>query len=568
MTAPPPPPALSPRPPSAIDAVADAYVDAAIALSPLTATSLGIPGHERDLDDFSSDGHQAQAELRASTLSQLATLTPTDDVDKVTVATMRERLGVEQERYEAGIDESALDVIASPLQGIREVFDLMPTNATEDWATIAARMGTVPRALDQYLDTLVTSVDRGRVSARRQVLACIDQCDALVADDGYFASLLASASVTEGPLEGPARRDLEAAVSAAAAAYARAGERLKAQILPRAREQDAVGEADYRLHSRYFLGATIDLQETYAWGQEELARIGRDMSATAERIAPGAGIEAAIEQLDADPAYQVHGTEALRVWMQERADRAIADLGSTAFDIPDPVRTIEARIAPTATGGIYYTGPSDDFTRPGRMWWSVPKGETEFGTWRELTTVHHEGVPGHHLQVGQTIVRRDTLNRYRRMLAWSSGHGEGWALYAEQLMRELGYMEDPGNLMGLLDAQSLRAARVVLDIGIHCGFAAPAEVGGGRWTYEAAWAYLTAHAHQGEGQMRFELDRYLGWPGQAPSYKVGERVWLNLREQVRQREGIDFDAKAFHRRALDLGATGLDVLSAAVLGDL
>ncbi len=147
------------------------------------------------------------------------------------------------------------------------------------------------------------------------------------------------------------------------------------------------------------------------------------------------------------------------------------------------------------------------------MWWSVPKGVTEFGTWRELTTVYHEGVPGHHLQVAQTVYRRELLNRWRRMMCWVSGHGEGWALYAERLMAELGYMDDPGNYLGLLDGQSLRAARVVLDIGVHCGFEAPAEVGGGDWTYDKAWAFLDAHANQGEEMLRFELNRYLGWPG-------------------------------------------------------
>jgi uncharacterized protein (DUF885 family) len=178
------------------------------------------------------------------------------------------------------------------------------------------------------------------------------------------------------------------------------------------------------------------------------------------------------------------------------------------------------------------------------MWWSVPKGVTEFGTWKELTTVYHEGVPGHHLQVAQTVFR------------------------SERLMDELGYMDDPGNKMGLLDSQSLRAARVVIDIGVHCGFEAPAEVGGGEWTYDKAWDYLNAHANQGEAWLRFELDRYLGWPGQAPSYKIGERLWMQLRDQVAEREGDAFSLKDFHRRALDIGGVGLDTLREAVLGEL
>ena len=324
----------------------------------------------------------------------------------------------------------------------------------------------------------------------------------------------------------------------------------------------------YALLSRSFLGATVDLAETYAWGQQEVARITAEMEQVAEQIKPGSTVKEAIAALDADPAYQLHGTDELKAWMQKRADEAIAELAGTHFDIPDPVRTIECLIAPTQTGGIYYTGPSEDFSRPGRMWWSVPKGVTEFGTWKELTTVYHEGVPGHHLQVAQTVFRSEQLNKWRRMFAWTSGQGEGWALYAERLMDELGYMDDPGDKMGLLDSQSLRAARVVIDIGVHCGFEAPAEVGGGEWTYDKAWQYLNDHANQGEAWLRFELDRYLGWPGQAPSYKIGERLWMQLRDQVAEREGESFSLKDFHRRALDIGGVGLDTLREAVLGEL
>ncbi len=206
-------------------------------------------------------------------------------------------------------------------------------------------------------------------------------------------------------------------------------------------------------------------------------------------------------------------------------------------------------------------------TRPGRMWWAVPEGQTTFGTWSELTTVYHEGVPGHHLQIAQTVYRRNLLNRWRRLASWVSGHGEGWALYAEQLMADLGFLDDPADFLGMLDAQSLRAARVVIDIGVHCELPAPAEVGGGEWDYDKAWQYLSAHCHSAEGVRRFELERYLGWPGQAPAYKVGQRLWLQLRDEVRAREGDGFDLKAFHRRALDIGSVGLDVLRKAVLGE-
>jgi uncharacterized protein (DUF885 family) len=555
-----------PRRPTPVDGVADAYYDAVVASSPMTATYLGLPERQRELDDFSTAGHEHQAELAREALRSLDSVEPVDDIDRVTVAAMRERLGLQLETHEAGYDTMRLDVISSPLQGIRGVFDLMPTSTQDDWTTIAARLSAVPDALERWTGTLREAADDGRVTTRRQVERCIGQCEDLTAPDGYFAGLLAGARAGSSPLEDSVADDLRSGVEAAASAYRRLGEDLATHLLDRARESDAAGIERYRLASRQFLGATVDLEETYAWGQEEVARIDAEMRATADRIRPGAGVKDAIAVLDADPAYLVEGTDALRDWMQDRADAAIADLADVHFDIPEPVRTIEGCIAPTQTGGIYYTPPSDDFSRPGRMWWSVPKGVTRFGTWRELTTVYHEGVPGHHLQVGQTAARSELLNRWRRHLCWVSGHGEGWALYAEWLMADLGYMSDPGNYLGLLDGQSLRAARVVIDIGVHCGFEAPAEVGGGDWTYDKAWSYLDAHANQGEGQMRFELDRYLGWPGQAPSYKIGERMWLGLRDEVAAREGDAFTLKDFHRRALDIGSVGLDVLREALVG--
>ncbi|MBO1765733.1 DUF885 domain-containing protein [Allobranchiibius sp. GilTou38] len=544
------------RTPTPVDAIAEAHHDASMRLSPILATELGVPGYDDRLDDFSPGGRAEVADQARRTLAALGGATATDDVDQVTIAAMTERLELVVEEFEAGTPLMSLNVIASPMQEMRDVIDLMSTDTAEDLATIGARMSAMPRALDQWLESLHAAADRGMVAPRRQVLACIQQTQDHTAADGYFTTYAA---------EHPAIADQ---IGEAARAYVAVGQRLKEEILPRAPEADACGRDLYPLHSRHFLGTTVDLEETYAWGQEELARITGEMRKVAERITPGAGVKEAMAALDADPAYQLHGTAELRNWMQDKADRAIADLGGTHFDIPEPVQRIECMIAPTQSGGIYYTGPSEDFSRPGRMWWSVPKGVEQFGTWRELTTVYHEGVPGHHLQVAQTMYRSGLLNSWRRMDAWTSGHGEGWALYAERLMQELGHLDDPGTLMGMYDAQSMRAARVVLDIGVHCGFSAPAEVGGGDWTYDKAWTFLTAHCDMAEGFLRFELDRYLGWPGQAPSYKIGERIWMQLREQAQDREGAAFDLKAFHRRALDIGGVGLDTLRQAVLGTL
>jgi len=283
----------------------------------------------------------------------------------------------------------------------------------------------------------------------------------------------------------------------------------------------------------------------------------------AVRIVPGGTVQDAVAALDEDAGRKLAGTDALQAWMQALSDRVLSELTDTHFDIPEPVRRLECRIAPTKDGGIYYTGPSEDFARPGRMWWSVPEGVEEFATWREVSTVFHEGVPGHHLQVAQTSYRADVLNRWQRLLCWVSGHGEGWALYAERLMADLGYLDDPGDRLGMLDAQRFRAARVVVDIGMHLGLEIPAGTGfheGERWTPELGLELLRASCEMPDEFLQFELNRYLGWPGQAPSYKIGERIWLLARDEARARHGDAFDLKAFHREALDLGSLGLDPL--------
>ena len=548
---------------SAIDRIADRHVDRLAALDPLAATALGVPGYDDTLPDLSPDGHAARADLDRATLRDLDQAAATggqDAADVITIAAMRERLGLRLERFAAGEVLADLNVIDSPAQNLRGVFDLMPGATAADWATVATRLAAIPAALAGYRQSLETAAGRGQVSAHRQVDEVATECTNFAAPDGIFADLAARARA-DGREPGAAlAADLARGVAAAATAYGELAEYLRAELLPVAPVEDAVGPDRYALASREFLGTTIDQHETYEWGLAELAGIERDMTLVARDLTGSDDVAAAMAQLDDDPSRRVHGTDALQAWMQELSDRTLSELGSTHFDIPEPIRRLDCRIAPTHTGGIYYFAPNEDFSRPGTMWWSVPLGVEDFATWKEVTIVFHEGVPGHHLQCGQTVYRAAELNRWRRLACWVSGHGEGWALYAERLMGELGYLDDAGARMGMLDSQALRAARVVVDIGVHLRLPAPAEVGGGIWDADKAWTFLRAHTRVGDAMLRFELNRYLGWPGQAPSYKVGERIWLQLRAGARAAEGAAFDLKAFHRRALDVGSLGLDVL--------
>ncbi len=567
----------TPRTPSALDAVADAYVTRSAGINPLMATAIGVAGYDHLMTDLSPAGHEAQAAVDREVLRELDKLehagdAPVDDVDRVTLAAMRERIGLQLELHESGEPLASLNNIASPVQELRDVFDIMPTGSVEAWENVAARLNAIPEAIEGYTASLAEAARRGNVAAIRQVREAISQAHELAASDSFFR-LLVTGEQVDAVLDDSAacslvRAELERGAEAACAAYGGLAYFLDTELAPQAPQKDAVGRERYALFSRQFLGATVDLDETYEWGLEELARIVAEQEAVARQIAgPDATVEDAVRALDADPARKLAGTDALRAWMQETADEAIAGLAGVHFDIEGPVRTIECLIAPTHTGGIYYTPPSDDFSRPGRMWWSVPADITEFSTWREKTTVYHEGVPGHHLQCAAAVVARDTLNAWRRLMCWVSGHGEGWALYAERLMADLGYLDDPGDRLGMLDAQRMRAARVVLDIGVHLEKPCPEEWGGGTWDAEKAWPFLDANVNMPESFKRFELTRYLGWPGQAPSYKVGQRLWEQTRDAARAaaaERGEELDLKAFHARALGLGSVGLDVLRDAL----
>ena len=556
------------RQPTAIDAVADAYTATLLQLDPSFATSLGIPGRETEYGDYSPAGLESFAEAIRETLSRLDGLEPADDVDRVTLDAMHERLGLDLEIHESGWNLADLNNIASPAQGIRSIFDLMPTDTEEHWHHIAGRLHNVDDAVAGYITSLRSGLERSLVPARRQVKIVIEQASAYAEDDGFFDALAANAALPDGgELPEALLADLRAGAESARRAYLGLASFLEAELLPAAPEKDAVGAERYALMSRQFLGSAVDLAETYQWGVEELDRIIAEQEAVAEQIRPGASVQEAMQILNEDPERQLHGTDELQAWMQDLADRAVADLAGSHFDISGPMRRIECMIAPTQEGGIYYTGPSDDFSRPGRMWWSVPAGEDTFTTWQETTTVYHEGVPGHHLQIATATAARGLLNDWRRNVCWVSGHGEGWALYAERLMDELGYLSDPGDKMGMLDAQRMRAARVVFDIGVHLELEVPERWGEGTWTAEKGYEFLRENISISEGQLNFEFTRYLGWPGQAPSYKLGQRLWEQIRDEVRSREGEAFDEKAFHTRALQLGSVGLDTLRRALLGE-
>jgi uncharacterized protein (DUF885 family) len=555
---------------SAVYALADRHVEASCALDPNTATAIGVAGYDDRLTDYSTGGVEERAALHRRTLAELETLEPADDDDRIAARLLAERLGADLALHDAGEHLRAIRNIASPIQRTRQVFDLMSTETADDWAIVARRLGAIPVALDQLRSALVEGMDRGVVAARRQAVVAAGQAATWAGEDGstpFFERFVARAD--QHPDVRPAlATELDVAATRAGMAYGDLARFLRDDYAPVADERDAVGPERYAAWARVSLGADIDLADTYAWAWDDLARIEDEMVGECRRIGVSDDIAATIEHLERDSPLVIEGEEALRTWLQDLMDRTIAELDGSHFDIPEPVRRVEAMIAPPGgAAAMYYTGPSEDFSRPGRTWYPT-LGKTRFPLWGEVSIAYHEGVPGHHLQIGQVRFLRDRLSRFQRTTGVAA-HMEGWALYAERLMDELGFLTEPAYRLGMLRAQAMRAVRVIVDIGMHLELSIPERQPfpadlvfhpGERWTPELGQAFVDQRSRFPVDFMASEIVRYLGWPAQAISYKVGERAWLEARDAARARHADGFDLKAFHRFALDLGPLGLDDL--------
>ncbi|MFF9089754.1 DUF885 domain-containing protein [Streptomyces sp. NPDC014991] len=545
--------------------VADAYVDDLIALDPVTGTYLGVPESSRRLPDYSPAGQQALAALIRTTLARLdeAERQPgaDSDAERRCGRLLRERLTAELAVLEADEPLRAVGNMGTPGHAVREVFTIMPVQTDEDWSAIAERLRAVPGALAGYRASLELGLERKLFAAPRPTATYVEQLTEWVDTDGsgrgWYEDFAAA-----GPEA--LRAELDEAARAATGALRELRDWMRDVYAPAVADApNVVGRERYARWARYYNGTDLDLDEAYAYGWAEFHRLLAEMRTEAEKILPGAATPwVALAHLD-EHGRHIDGVEEVRAWLQGLMDKAIEDLDGTHFDLAERVRKVESRIAPPGGAAApYYTAPTEDFSRPGRTWLPT-MGQTRFPVYDLVSTWYHEGVPGHHLQLAQWAHVAENLSRYQATVGGVSANLEGWALYAERLMDELGYLTDPEERLGYLDAQMMRAARVIMDIGMHLELEIPADSPfhpGERWTPELAQEFFGAHSSRPADFIESELTRYLTIPGQAIGYKLGERAWLLGREKARERHGDAFDPKAWHMAALSQGSLGLDDL--------
>jgi uncharacterized protein (DUF885 family) len=550
------------QPQRAVRDLGDAHVSALADLDPFQATWLGRPGEDR-MRDLSPAGQQARDDLARRTLASLDALPPdhADADERRCARLLRERLTAQLDVSAIGEHLRSVQNIIGPVQSLRLIFTMMPTATPDDWAVIARRMANLPQGVAGYTESLAEGMRQHLLAAPLQVTTLAEQltawCDA--GDGrGWFAEFTDKADVPSS-----LRTQLDAAASTAAGAARDLRTWLTDTYLPRTEgTPDAVGADRYRVLSRLHSGADLDLAEAYEWGWSEYRRLVVEQREQAGRVLAGASLQEAVRHLETHGEV-VEGVEPMRLRLQEIIDSAMADLDGTHFDLADPVKVVESCIAPPGSAAApYYSRPSQDFSRPGRTW--LPTlGRTRFLLWPLMSTWYHESVPGHHLQFAHWTTLSGRLSTYQTGIGSVSAMTEGWALYAERLMDELGYLTDPGARLGYIGAQMRRAIRVIIDIGMHLELPIPSDspVGAGlKWTPALGRAFARFGEGVDDGRVESEIVRYLGVPAQAIGYKLGERAWLAGRAAAQVARGSSFDLKAWHMAALSLGALGLDDL--------
>ncbi|PSL39303.1 uncharacterized protein (DUF885 family) [Labedella gwakjiensis] len=550
--------------------IADRYVERLAAHEPAAAQAIGR-GPVAPFPDASPEWYAERHTLDGAVRDELVAVDEAglSSTERALRAAMIERLESTRSLDHTGFTTRLLAPLATPVHRVREAFDSVVVTDDEAGDEGLVRLEAAPSVLADYERTLRESRsagDRGEftgsgVAAARQVRGVAEQVASWIDPSG----LDVYRSIAHADALSPARaRRLEAAAAAMTEASERFRRFLVDDLLPSAPSADAVGEDVYAATASSFLGARLDLDEISAYGWDELHRLVAEATVVSRRLG-AEGIRDAARRLDADESRLLRGVPVIRAWLAERMGATIDALDGDALDMPPHVRDVDCIVSEAASGVFFYSPGAPDGSRRPRVVWTLPGGTDTVSTWRDVTSLHHEGVPGHHYE--HAVAHANVaLHPWQRYLCHVHGYAEGWAHYAEQLAGDVGLVRDDAERLGLLLGQIWRSVRIVADIGLHTGRPIPATplTDEARWTPSLARDLLTDVALVDPVTARFEVDRYLGWPGQALAFKVGAKLWTDTRDAARSQRGDGFDARRFHADALALGPMGLDPLRKAL----
>ena len=431
-------------------------------------------------------------------------------------------------------------------------------------AQLLARYRAIPHSIDIDVENLERGLAAGELANATSTRIALDMVDKQLAQADADWPLYAPARAerptwTEAERAGFAR-DLGQAVVDIRAALLRWRTFVAARVLPRARPDEQVGMAAlpggaacYRARIRAHTSLALTADELHNLGLSEIARINSEMVELGARLFETRDLPTILKRLRTDPDLYFKTEDEVEA-------KAVASLAAAKAKIPDffgilpkadcVVRRVPDYEAPYTTIA-YYREPHPDGSKPGEYFINTTQPTTR-PRYEAEALAFHESIPGHHLQIAiaQELPEMPAFRKYGGITAYV----EGWGLYSERLAGEMGLYTDDLARMGSLSFEAWRASRLVVDTGMHAR----------NWSREQAVAFMLTHTALAENNIRNEVDRYIGWPGQALAYKVGQLTILRLRADARAKLGERFDLKGFHDAVLGAGPVTLPVLEGIV----
>ena len=548
-----------------LHALFDGSWEAAMRRSPEFATYLGDNRYGDKLTDATREGEaadyaRARSELAAAKAIARDRLAPTDQVSlDIFVYELEDQLRME--RF-VGFRRLSLGSLGGFQGMLAQLLRASPASTRRDVEQILARLAAYPRRVDQELAFLREGMALGWVPTRTILERVLTQLD-----------LQLSAAPDQGPFFEPFGRlgsDIPEAERTALQARARrtiaddvlsAVRRLRAfvadEYLPKAPASGALsgypdGAAVYAERVRSATTTDLTPAHIHALGLREVERLRREMDAVRREVGFEGDFAAFVRYLNTDRKFFHKDGEALLGGYRAIAKQIDPELPKLFAVLPRAPYGVRAMPADaSADAAAYYSGPALDGSRAG--WFNASaKAWNKRPIWSMETLIAHEAVPGHHLQTARAIELGE-LPKFRRVAGYVA-YGEGWALYAETLGFDLGLYRDPYSRFGHLQGQAFRAARLVVDTGLHAS----------GWSRQQAIDFMVERTGQDEPYVASEVDRYLSWPGQALGYMVGQLKIVELRDRAKARLGERFDIRQFHEVVLAQGAVPLTVLERAV----
>jgi uncharacterized protein (DUF885 family) len=533
--------------------------------NPLLATSVGRHEYDDRLPSMSAASLRRRYDAHREFLTELHGIDPDQlsEEDRISYRIFEFQLDDAVEGYELGDDQLPLTSDEGFYIDLSRLPQVMTLRSAKDYRNYIARLRQLPRYFDEQMALMRQGAQRGFTLPRVVVKSVLIAVDKYAVDDATSTVFWAPFANISKRLPEADREALQAAgraaISEAAIPAYQAFQRfMHDEYFPASRQ--TIGATDLPNGRRYYQFVihrytSLDMtpEAIHELGSHEVERIHGEMQAIIRQVGFEGSFQDFLEFLRTDPRFYAKTPDELlkdAAWIAKQMDGKLPALFKTLPRLPYTVEPVPDQLAPRYTSGRYVP-PAHGSTQPGIYWvntYDLPS--------RPLYTLEaltfHEAVPGHHLQ-GALADEASGLPPFRRFW-YLSAYGEGWGLYAEWLGLEAGFYHDPYSNFGRLTYEMWRACRLVVDTGLHA-------MG---WSRQRAIAYMTARTALSHHEIETEVDRYISWPGQALSYKLGELTFKRLRHKAEKALGPAFDVRTFHDAVLLHGAVTLPVLEELV----